>query len=63
MLCSEAKAHGALSPGGKAGVSIAVIAVVAVAAFLVWWLILRKPNAGDGYIQAEKSAVADSFTA
>jgi hypothetical protein len=62
-LCSEAEARGALSPGGKAGVSIAVIVVVAVAAFLVWWLVLRKPKSGDGHVEAEKPAVGDSYTA
>jgi hypothetical protein len=63
MLCSEAASRGALTPGGKAGVSIAVIVVVAAAALLVWWFVLRKPKVGDGYVEPETPAAADGYTA
>jgi hypothetical protein len=62
MLCSEEeKLEKGLTPGGKAGISIAVIVVVAaIAAFLVWLLVLKKPSDGGGgggeYVKADSPA-------
>jgi hypothetical protein len=62
LLCSEVKASAALSPGAKAAVSISVIVVVAVAAFLVWCFVFRRPKAGDTYVQAEAQPAGESYT-
>jgi hypothetical protein len=67
MLCSEeAKLERGLTSGAKAGISIAVIVVVAaVAVFCVWRFVLRKPDGGDGaYVSADspKEKAPEAYT-
>jgi hypothetical protein len=62
LLCSESKTRGGLSPGGKTRVLIAVIVVVPVAAFLVWWFVFRVRKAGGSYVPAESPSKAAAYT-